>query len=435
MSMPSGFATRGRWYHGWTVVFATVVSQIAGCGLGLNSMSLFLHDLAGDLHCPVSNILLAISMFGTATAIFSPIMGVIADRYPARWLFALGLIGVSIFEIAMSAVTAIWQIWVLFGTLFPISLTMCTVLASNALVSRWFVRRTGLALGLSGIGIGISGVILPPLIAVAMPVVGWREVWRAAGILTALVVLPFVVWIVRERSAERDGLRYMDGTATSPHHGQGGRGDGSVRWRDILTSRTFWLLVFCFISIVSLSFGIQQNFAPIVISRGMTVKTAGFLLGLFSLMHVIATPILGFASDRFGSRLPFVIVGTAAMIGGVLVGYGNSLLVLVAGAAFVGFSGSLWALAAATILGEFGAGGVGRAFGALMLGLPISSLVAASIAKAQESTGSYGPPLLALSLLCLFSGTCTLFMRERRAGHRTTAGNAAVLKETANLRP
>jgi MFS family permease len=414
-------AARG-WYHGWNVVFATIVSQIAAYGLGVNSLSLFLHDWAGDLHSPASKILLAMPALGAAVAILSPMVGSVADRYPARWLFALGLIGIAIFSVAMSAVTATWQIWVLYGTLFPTSITLCSTIASNAIVSRWFVRRAGLALGLSGTGLGIAGVVLPLLTAFTMPIVGWREVWRAAGILTALVVLPFVVWIVRERSTERDGFQYMDGVAAaSLNHGHGLRNDDNLRWRDILTSRNFWLLAFCFIPIVGLYFGTQQNLALIVASRGMTAKTASFLLAVFALLHVIATPILGLASDRFGSRRPLVFVGILAMIGAVLFGYGDSLPVLLAAIAFIGFSGSLWSLVAAAILAEFGARGVGRAFGALMLCLPVNMLSAAFIAKAQESTGSYGPPFLALGLLCLLGGTCALLMRERQGGHPTTA--------------
>jgi len=291
---------------------------------------------------------------GAAVAILSPMMGTVADRYPARWLFALGLVGASIFSVAMSAVTATWQIWVLYAPLFPASITLCSSIASNAIVSRWFVRRAGLALGLSATGLGIAGALLPPLIAFAMPFVGWREVWRAAGILTVLVVLPLVVWIVRERSTERDGFQYMDGVAAaSPSHGLplasneghkrsgapdehetrdlGVRGDNNLRWRDILTRRNFWLLAFCFIPIVGLYFGTQQNLALIVASRGMTAKTASFLLAVFALLHVIATPILGLAADRFGSRLPLAFVGILAMIGGVLFGYGDSLPVLLAG--------------------------------------------------------------------------------------------------------
>jgi hypothetical protein len=76
-------------------------------------------------------------------------------------------------------------------------------------------------------------------------------------------------------------------------------------------------------------------------------------------------------------------------------------------------------LAAAAILSEFGAGGVGRAFGALMLCLPIPGLAPSFIAKMQESVGSYGPPLLVLGLLSLLGGGCTLFMRQPHNEHRT----------------
>lgn len=422
MSMTSKSRHPG-WYHGWSVVLATIVSQVAANGLGINSVSLFLHDWSADLHSAVSQILLAIPGLGVAVAICSPIMGTLADRYPARWLFALGLVGISIFSFAMSGVTATWQIWVLYGTLFPISIALCTTIVSNALVSRWFARRIGLALGLSGIGVGISGVALPPLIASIMPIIGWREVWRVAGLLTAGVVLPLVVWIVRERSVELDGVRYMDANAaTSFHHGHGAREGGGVRWRDILASRNFWLLVLCFIPIVGLYFGIQYNLAPLAASRGLSPKTAGFLLAVLALLHVGATPILGLASDRFGSRLPLTVVGILAMLGALLLGYGGAhLAVLWVGVAFVGISGSLWSLVAAAMLAEFGPAGVGRAFGALMLSLPVPAFAATFIARFQESVGSYGPPLLVVGLLGLLGGACTLFMRQRPSGHRQPA--------------
>jgi MFS family permease len=433
MASNTGAPRRGGWYHGWNIVAVSVLSQIAANGLAINCMSLFLRDWAHDLHSPVSQLLLAMLPLATVCAIASPIIGALADKYPARWLFAAGLVGIVGFCFALSAVTAVWQIWALYGLVFPISLSLCTSITANAVVSRWFVRRIGLALGITAFGVGIGGVLLPLVIPEVMPAIGWRNVWRIAGVVTGLVVLPLVMWVVRDRPSERDGLSYLttaDGAAPVAHgHGHGA---SDLRWPDIFKRRNFWLLVVCFLPIVALYGAVQQNLAPITASHGFDPKVAGRLLSAFSLAHVAGTLLLGLASDRFGNRLPLAGLTVLIALGAALIGYGGNVRMLMVGSILIGFTGGLWTLLPAAIAVEFGASGVGRAFGALMLFLPINSAAPALIAKAQESTGSYGPILLAFSAICLVGGGFVLLMREKRGGHATPPEKEAALEEAVN---
>src|SRR3954454_93449 len=111
MSTSAGSGRHGPWYHGWNIVAVAVLSQIAANGLAINSMSLFLQDWARDLHAPVSELLLAILPLAIVAAVSSPVIGSLADKYPARLLFTAGLAGIAIFCLLMSLVTAPWQIW------------------------------------------------------------------------------------------------------------------------------------------------------------------------------------------------------------------------------------------------------------------------------------------------------------------------------------
>jgi MFS family permease len=425
---------RGGWYHGWNIVAVAVLSQIAANGLAINAMSLFLHDWARDLHAPISQLLLAMLPLAIVAAVSSPVIGALADKYPARWLFAAGLVGIVAFCFLMSMITATWQLIALYGLVFPISLSLCTSITANAVVSRWFVRRIGLALGITAFGVGIAGAVLPPVIAEVMPAIGWRGIWRAAAAITGLVVLPLVLWVVRDKPTERDGLHYLtsDGGAPARHgHGHGG-GASDLRWKDIVKRKNFWLLVICFVPIVALYGSTQQNFAPIAASHGFDQKTAGMLLAIFSISHVVATLVLGLVSDKFGNRLPLAGLSVLIAVGAVLVGYGGSLPALVVGAALIGFTGGLWTLLPAAAAVEFGAAGVGRAFGMLMLFIPINAATPALVAKIKEATGSYGPGLLTLAAICLAGGVAVLFMREKRGGHATAAEKEAALEEGVN---
>jgi MFS family permease len=119
----------------------------------------------------------------------------------------------ALFYISVSFVTSVGQFLALYWVVAPVSLTFSTAVVTNAVIARWFVRRRGFALGLSAFGMGLAGVLLPPLIAAVLPSIGWRLVWRCGGIFVAAVCVPFVWWLVRDRPTESEGRHYMTGDA------------------------------------------------------------------------------------------------------------------------------------------------------------------------------------------------------------------------------
>jgi MFS family permease len=409
------------WYHGWNIVAVCVLSQVAANGLTYNAYSLFLRDWSAQLHAPVSQLQLPIAAMALVAALLSPMVGVLADKFPARRLFGWGLLGIAIFYVAISAVTAPWQLVALYGLLAPLALCLSTAVTANALISRWFVRRLGLALGLSAFGIGMAGVLLPPVIAALLPTAGWRMIWRGGGLVVALLVLPLVVSVIRNRPAGDEGKYYLsgDGKATS-HHAHAAAGS-QLGWREVAARKNFWLLVAIYLPMMALYGGCAQNLGPYAASHGLSQQTAGVLLSILSFSHVIATLVFGLLSDRFGNRLPFAGLAVVMVIGAAIFTFGTGFPALAVGCTLVGLGGGLFTLLAAAIAVEFGAQAVGRAFGLCMLFIPVTALAPFAIAKTQESTGSYTPALMGLATLVLISGALSLLLRERRGDEQPAA--------------
>lgn len=400
------------WYRGWNIVAVAVLCQAAANGMPINAFSLFLHDWSVALNAPVSSLQLALGTTGLVSALLAPLTGAFADRYPARWLLVAGLLGMATFHIGLSFVTERWQLMLLFSFLLPPALVLSSSVTANALVSRWFIRRLGLALGLTAFGLGMAGVILPPLVATLMPVVGWRTIWRVVGLVIVLVLVPLVILVVRDRPTERDGLEYVTGKSEArPLHG--GIAGGGLGWRDVFGRKNFWLLVFTYLPMLALYGVCLQNMAPIVSSRGLDQQTAGALLSALAISQLASSLTMGMLSDRFGNRFPLFGLCLVTGIGGLFVAYGHNSGSLGAGVMLVGLSSGLWPLLAAALAREFGASACGRAFGLAALFVPAISLFPFIVAKIHEASGSYAPGLTGMAALTFVGGCACLFLRER----------------------
>ena len=412
-AQPSG------WYHGWNVVAVLVLSQLVANALTYNCFPLFVPLWSAEMHAPPSEFQLSIMAMLIGASPSAVIVGAWADRYPARRLFTAGLVGMALFYTAISFATRPWQIITLYGVLAAPSLTLCTAVVANAVISRWFKRRLGLALGLSTSGIGMATAVIPKLVAAYLPELGWRGIWRVGAIVAVAVVLPIVLAVLRDRPTAREGLHYMvdDGTPTRPTghgHGGGSAGAGSPGWRDVVARRNFWLLVAIYLVLIGAGTAFIQNMAVFAASRHVDTHDTATMMSAIGIAHVFAALVMGVLADRFGNRLPLAGLALAVAAGIGCLAVGQSLPVLVLGAGLIGLNAAVMTPLSSAIAAEFGADGFGRAFGLALLFLPLSQLVPFLVARQQEASGSYLVGMAACAGLLVVAALLALLLREQR---------------------
>jgi MFS family permease len=405
---------RSGWYHGWNIVGITILTQIAANGMAVNANSLFLRKFSEELHAPISSFLLGLMFLGIVSSLLSPFVGKQADKFAARTMLMIGLAGLVVFHIGVSYMTAPWHYVVLCALVLSPSITLAASLVTNKLVSGWFVKSLGLALGLSAFGMGLAGVIMPKLIATLMPIIGWRMVWRCAGLFILAVLIPLVVLVVRDRPTERDGFDYLTGGEGSVRpSGHGVRGGPSLKWKDVFSRHNFWILVIAYVPMLALHGAVQNNLGPIANNVGLSDQAAATLLGVFSFTYVSSTLLMGALSDKLGNRLMLCGLGVVTGIGALIVAFGHGQTQLIIGVILVGVNGGMWPLLASAISKEFGAEYFGSAFGMLMLFVLLCVVAPIGVAKIKEATGSYVPGLAVLAGLSVVAGLISLLLREQ----------------------
>ena len=210
--METRFQTKKGFFYGWMIVVISILALAVSNGLSIGGIPVFYKPLQEDFiargviaaHDAPSMIATAGSLTFLLAGFFSPVAGFLIQRFRLRLLMVLGciILGAGLFLHAEAAdPLTVYLSRILMG----ISLGLVGVLPNVILVSNWFRRRRGAALGLVLTGTSIGGFVIP---LIATPLVigyGWRSAMIMVSLLVWIVLLPAVIFLVKN-SPEEIGL-------------------------------------------------------------------------------------------------------------------------------------------------------------------------------------------------------------------------------------
>ena len=180
-----------RFHRAWTILGILVMVQVIGQAISMSAgiMVPLLKDEEGAFGWNIFTISAAISLYYLVGALFSPIAGMMGDRFGARpIMFGCGVLYLaSMFLVGI--VSELWQFFIAFGVMLAITQAF-TFVPLQASIGGWFRRRLGLATGLlQGAG-GIGAALLAPGVAALLEWVGWRDTfWFIAFLGGGLIIL------------------------------------------------------------------------------------------------------------------------------------------------------------------------------------------------------------------------------------------------------
>jgi MFS family permease len=252
--------------------------------------------------------------------VFGFLAGWIVDRFGPRRLMMAGIVMAGGALIGLAHMTALWMFY-LFYLFNAIGYVCGGPLPIQVLLSRWFDRARGKAMGFAYLGIGIGGALVPLLSARLVAGFGWRGALQTLGILIIALALPFAYFVKESpESAERPKQAPKEPTAPIGH---------------VFRSPAFYLLAvgsMCSIAAVggtnqhlklflSLDHHYSQAAAASVISTVLAFSIGGRLLMgwladrlakklvmlIIYMLIAISIPLLFFA-DRPGAMYAFAII-------------------------------------------------------------------------------------------------------------------------------
>jgi MFS family permease len=294
-------------FYGWWMVAASFAVLFISVGIGLYAPPVFMVPLQEHFGWSRAAISGGFAVAALMSGALSPLVGALIDRYGVRRVMALGALVMGSAFALLGRMGALWQLYGI-NMLVAGGLTCVAWIPNQTLVSNWFERKRGLAMGIALTGIGFGGLASAFLANLLIERVGWRLAYVGLASLIVVVIVPLALLVVRGGPAELGLVADGDPAGAGPG-GPAAPGDGGdggelpgLGLAESLRTAAFWMLALCQFSAVFGGMSLITHIPAFLTDAGFDSQLAAGALGLAIGASVGGRLLFGVLADRFPKR-------------------------------------------------------------------------------------------------------------------------------------
>jgi len=408
----SSLSGRKKIFYGWWMLAGSVVAMALGSGVSFWSFGLYVRPLEEEFGWSRAEVSLGFSVSLLVSGLVGPFVGRWIDTRGPRSAIVVGATFTAATYLLLATTAELWQ-WYAFHSLNAVFRQMMFFIPFQALISRWFDRRRGIALGILGTGFSLGGFVVVPLMRLVIDAVGWEGSFIFSGIVILGVFVP-IGWLL-VRNSPADVGTVPDGEQRSEGQAYRARAVSGLTLWQALRTPLFWVLALAMALFFYGIFGWLVHMVPFYESVGVSRGAAAALVSVAAGFGILSRLAFGLLADRIRR------IEAAAM--GLLVFFvaGMATLVLDSGTAGIALFLVFWIVGSGggplleplLLTRAFGLAHFGAILGAFIIvenmGMVTSPAVAGAI---FDSTGSYDWVLV--MFLGAFGASFALFFLAAR---------------------
>jgi sugar phosphate permease len=319
--------------------------------------------------------------------LFGFLAGWMVDRFGPRRLMLAGILMAGAALVGLGAIRTLAGFY--FFYLFNALGYVCGgPLPNQVLLSRWFTRARGRAMGFAYLGIGIGGAVVPFLAVWLTRAVGWQGALQALGLLIVAAALPLALFVKESPDVQPRSVTSPESRAPSP---------ASVA--PVFRSPAFYLLLagsMCSIAAVG---GTNQHLKLFLsLDHGYSQAAAAQIASLVLASSLAGRLGMGWLADRIPKKYVMLVIYllVASAIPVLFLTEQRGAIYVFAAVFGLGLGGEYMVipLMAAEL---FGVRVLGRAMGVVLTADGVAEAVApVLVGRMHDVTGSYATGFLAL---------------------------------------
>ena len=404
-----------RFFYGWVIVGVGMLGIFASGPAQSHTFSVFIGPIALDLGLTQTEMASAYGLATLVAALCLPAMGWFLDRAGAKRMLAVVALFFGSACAAFGLVSGLFWLAIGFAALRFLGQGSLMMGSSN-MVSQWFTRKRGTALGLMTMGFGISMAVHPELSQWLIEWVGWREAWFWIGATTWILVLPPIV-ILAISKPEDVGL-HPDGVIHSSADEDGAESVGpqmDFTLSEALHAPAFYIVAASLFTLSMLVTSLHFYQVSIFADQGLGPNIATKCFAVSSVTMIVMMPVVGRMLDQAPTErmvaAGLIVLTASLLLASVISGLWTAVLFAVVfgllNAVSMNYVSFMWPR-------YFGRAHLGRIQGVgqtiTVIGASLGPL---PLAISKDYFGSYDPMLVGVGAMPLFFAVIAfLFLRD-----------------------
>ena len=327
-------------FYGWKIVWAGALINFFSIGLPFYAFSVFYIHLQEEFNAGRFLISSTLSILIIAGGVFAPICGHLVDRYSIKNILSLGSLLFGLGLIALGFCQNYYQFLIVYGTILSLGITLFGNLSTAKLISFWFNKKNGSAIGYAALGISLSGVFIPPIAVYLIGIFDWRITYMIFGIFVIVFFIPFCRFFIINKPSEVN--QNIDGI--EPLEENSSKIEGKImNFWSIVKVPAFWILIIIFSLQFCANLGVYSHIFPYVSDLGFDIKKAGYAVSVGAFGAALGKVVFGKLIDIFSARITLWISIIIQGVGILLVSSSStySLLLLSVLIMSLGLGGSV----------------------------------------------------------------------------------------------
>jgi MFS family permease len=399
-------------YYGWFVVSGALFSQVAMVGFFSYVFSLLVLPLQTSFDASRTEVMYSMSFTAMLGLFLAPAIGVMADKYPIRWLMALGaaIFGGGLF--ALSLTQTLLQFTLLFGLVMGLSNQLLGPLCGSAIISRWFTDSRGKALGLAATGSSLGGILLPALFVYWLKDDGdWRSALQNLSYGVLFILLPYLIIVMRDFSQQQQVNQTNRNIEDNPLKQNSEHNEYTLK--QIIKDSNYWIVGISMALLFSTYSALLANLTPYLLGQGLDKAIAAQAIMVIAISGLVGKISFGYAADKVSLRLALSVTQLAVIGGLLLLAAGPSYWVITLALAILGLStGGMLPVWGALLAAIFGTVSYGRVMGLMMPLIVLIVIPGYSLAGyLSDQSGSYGLCFVIFSAVIAISMPLALMLK------------------------
>ena len=304
-----------RIFYGWVITGLSALANTLAWSVR-STFALFYVALLQEFGWGRAETALGYSLSWLLLLLFSPLAGRLNDRFGPQIVVPVGGFLLSLGLALTGRAEALWHYYLAFGILVAAGIA-CIMMPAAAVISHWFIRSRGAAMGIISAGSSLSAFLFYPLNAWLIATFGWRRALDVYALIIFLGIAPLGALLYRRHPADVGALPLGMDLALSERqaHAQRAAKTRELTLGEALRTYQLWALFAMWaLGVIGYQIMMTHQVAH-ALGQGFDRATIAWAFGLSGIFTAAGNVLGGVLSDRWRREWVFSLGSAIGVLG------------------------------------------------------------------------------------------------------------------------